>query len=518
MTTAAQRIVPSGISAADWRHTPIAVRRAFEQATAGIDERDRRIEALEQRLAELDAENERLRERLSTSSRNSSKPPSSDPPSAPPRRRTPSTGRTRGGQPGHPGASRPLYPAEQCQRVVEHRPTSCADCGAALSGDDPEPLRHQVVEIPPVTLQIEEHRLHALDCLACGKRTRAGLPDSVEVTGYGPRLVSIVALLSGVLRSSVRKTQDAMRDLFGVRLATGTIALLRFEMSEAVRPAVEEAEQYVREAPVAKNADETGFRQGNADGANPAGRKAWLWVVVTPLVTVFRIFLSRDAAAAKALLGEQVRGVLTTDRYGAYGWVLLGVRQVCWAHLLREFARIEERGGESARIGAALLASAGRLFALWHRVRDGTLARSSFRQYLTPIRARIRALLEEGAAYRPAPRETSGRAKTARTCREILKVERALYLFARVEGVEPTNNAAERALRHAVVWRKVSFGSQSEAGSQFVARMMTVLQTLGAQERNVLEYLTASCQARREETAGPSLLPSEERAAHRIAA
>lgn len=519
MKPAVARQAPEGITHADWRQTPPSVRGVVEQQAETIEQARAEIETLRQRIAVLEAEKDRLLEQTQTTSRNSSKPPSSDAPSAPPRRRKTPTGRTRGGQPGHRGASRQLYSLEQCQRVVDHKPAECGACGEALSGADPDPYRHQIVEIPPVEVRIEEHRLHALECEACGAQTRAQLPADVESTGYGPRLVAIVALLSTLLRSSVRKTQEVMRALFGVRLATGTIALLRLEMSEAVKPAVEQAAAYVREEALAKHADETSYAQGNADGANPSRRRAWLWVVATPLVTVFRICLSRDKAAAKAVLGEVFRGVLVTDRYGAYGWVRLGLRQICWAHLTREFVKIAERGGESGRIGQELLELTGKLFDLWDRVRDGTLQRSSFRQYLGPIRRRIRDLLERGAAYRAAKGERSARSRTAGTCRELLKVERAMYLFARVAGVEPTNNRAERALRHAVLWRRVSFGSQSEHGSEFVARMMTVMATLAAQERDLLEYLMAACQARRDEAACPSLLPSGEATArHRIAA
>ena len=519
MKPAVDRQSPEGIAHDDWRQTPPSVRAAFEQQVETIEQARSEIGALRQRIAELEAEKDLLLEQARTTSRNSSKPPSTDPRSAPARGRRAPTGRTRGGQPGHPGASRQLYAAEQCQRVVDHKPAECGACGEALSGDDPEPYRHQIVEIPPVQVQIEEHRLHALECGACGALTRATLPPEVEPSGYGPRFVAIVALLSTLLRSSVRKTQDVMQGLFGVRLATGTIALLRVEMSEAVRPAVEDAARYVRQEALVKHADETSYAQGNADGANPTRRRGWVWVVVTPLVTVFRICLSRDKEAAKAVLGEAFRGVLVTDRYGAYGWVRLGLRQICWAHLAREFVKMSERGGESGPLGEELLELTGTLFKLWDRVRDGTLERSSFRQYLGPIRRRIYEVLERGASYRAGKGERSGRSRTAGTCREVLKMERAMYLFARLPGVEPTNNGAERALRHVVLWRRMSFGSQSEAGSQFVARMMTVMATLSAQERDLLEYFMSACQARRDGVECPSLLPSEEATArHRIAA
>ena len=164
---------------------------------------------------------------------------------------------------------------------------------------------------------------------------------------------------------------------------------------------------------------------------------------------------------------------------------------MCWAHLIREFRKIAERGGESQAIGEGLLEQARHLFKLWHRVRDGTLTREGFAAAVVEIRVVVQQWLAEGATYEVARGDKSARARTARTCRALLKVEEALWLFVRVVGVEPTNNAAERALRPAVIWRRTSFGTQSALGSQFVARMLTVTLTLRSQQRPVLEYLTA---------------------------
>jgi transposase len=228
--------------------------------------------------------------------------------------------------------------------------------------------------------------------------------------------------------------------------------------------------------------------------------------MVTTWVTVFQIHLSRGQAAAKALLGE-FAGYLITDRWTGYGGWPLDRRQLCWAHLIREFRKIAERGGESPAIGEGLLEQARQLFKWWHRVRDGTVPRSEFMATVVAIRAEVQRWLAQGAAYQPARGEQSARARTARTCRALLKVEEALWLFVKVEGIEPTNNAAERALRPAVIWRRTSLGTQSTPGSQFVARMLTVTLTLRAQQRPVLEYLTSACQAARQGLPAPSLLP-----------
>ena len=297
-----------------------------------------------------------------------------------------------------------------------------------------------------------------------------------------------------------------MWDLFGVQIGLGSINRLRSEASQAVSGAVSSAQNYIQAQPIV-GADETGFKQGNSDGQNGKNQKAWLWVAVTPLVTFFCVLLSRSAEAAKQLLGNNFAGYLNCDRYGAYNWLSIGQKQFCWAHLKREFTKIAERSGVCGQLGIALLVQEKKLFELWYRVRDGTLERISFKEEVEPIRAAIKNLLQQGADYQIGAREKTPLAKTVRTCRQLLKAEPALWLFVTVEGLEPTNNAAERAIRPAVLWRRVSFGSQSQAGSVFVARMLTVVTSLRSQSRNVLEFMTTAVRASREGTLPPSLLP-----------
>lgn len=483
----------------DWRRTPASVQRLVLDLIG-------RVARLEAEVSALREQNRLLQERLGQNSQNSSQPPSADGPAAPERPAKKGSGKPRGGQPGHPGHERRMYPVEYCQRVEDHRPRQCRRCGGPLSGDDPSPYRHQVVELPPIQPYVEEHRLHELTCAACGTATRAVLPEGVAATGYGPRVAATVGLLSSDYRMSERMVEGFMEDVLGVLISVGTVNGLRQEVSEAVAAPVAEAHVYVQQQEVVQ-ADETGFKQGNSDGGNPEGRKGWLWVAVTQLVVVFMVHLSRGQDAARALLGAAFAGRLVSDRWIGYNWVRRLGRQLCWAHLKREFEKIAERGGESQRIGEALLEQEALLFAYWHRVRDGTLKWSTFQSYAGEIRRRIKALLAEGADYCLAKGEQSARARTARTCRDLLKMEPALWLFVRIQGIEPTNNAAERALRHAVLWRRTSFGAQSAAGSEFVARLLTVIMTLRAQKRNVLEYLTQACQAARTGQAAPSLLP-----------
>lgn len=235
-----------------------------------------------------------------------------------------------------------------------------------------------------------------------------------------------------------------------------------------------------------------------------------MWVLVTPLVSFFEVVFSRSQQTAKDLIGESYSGIVTSDRYSAYGWIELARWQVCWAHLKRDLTAMAERIGVSHEIGDALLRRQRRLFRWWHRVRDGTLSRAHFIAQVSHLRKGFQATLTEAAALPIEPDEKSPLAKTVRTCRRLLKVEPALWTFVCIDGVDPTNNAAERALRPAVIWRKTSFGAQSQSGSQFVARLLTVTTSLKAQGRNILDFLTHACLAARTGKESPSLLPQKQ--------
>ncbi len=488
------------ISDSDWAQTPDSVKRYLLG----------RIEQLEQQYEELKAENAMLREQIGRNSQNSSKPPSQDQQKGFKSKAKQEKGKPRGAQFGHIGHEAKLYPLEACETVEEHYPERCINCGAWLQGKDPEPYRVQQVEIPPVLPVVREHRFHARHCACCGASTRAWDEDVINGCRYGERVVATVGILSGQYRQSHRMVQELLGELFGVEVSVGSINQLRQESSTSVVAAVEEAHQYVQQQ-AQVNIDETSFAQGNNDGNNAKGRKGWLWVVVTPLVSYFAVFLSRSSQVCQQLLGETFTGIIGSDRYSAYHYLSCEHRQVCWAHLKRDLTQIAERQGVAGELGQALLEQQRLLFEQWYRVRDGTLSRSEFAQTVQPIQDQFGQLLREGAGYEIAPKEKTPLAKTVRTCQQLLKIEPALWTFVTTEGIEPTNNAAEQALRPAVLWRKNSFGSQSEAGSLFVSRLLTVTTSLRAQNRLVLEYLVQACRASRQGLPAPSLLPIQER-------
>jgi len=462
------------------------------------DPRDRRIAELEAQLAgameviaKLTARVQELEARLKQNSSNSSRPPSSDPPWVHPTASSKSPrGKKRGGQPGHKGHQRSVLPPERVSGTKDLKPEQCRHCGLQLHGADPAPLRHQVIDLPRVLAMAFEYRLHALKCPHCRVITRATLPADVPAGNFGPRLEAFIAVCAGAYRLSQRMIEQLVADIYGVELGLGTISNLETHASEALAAPVAAAAAQVQTQPVV-HADETSWRE--------AKRKAWLWVVVTANLAVFLIHRSRGADVAKQLLGEFFRGLLVSDRWAGYNWVDQTRRQLCWAHLWRQFVGFADHGGTALRLSRALQADCRLMFAWWHRVRDGKLRRTTFQRYMRPVQRRLLATLERGARCRIP--------KVAGRCAEILKLHVALFTFVRQGGVDPTNNAAERAIRHAVLWRKSSYGTDSEDGSTFVARILTVVTTLRLQHRHVLDWVTEACQARLERRAAPSLLP-----------
>lgn len=480
------------ISPEDWVATPVSIQQVILHLVS-------ENQALKARLSLIE-------EQLHQNSQNSSKPPSQDGFGKKATEAKDKSKKKRGGQLGHPGTQPKFYELSVEDEIQNHVPKVCGLCGENLTGEDESPYRHQILELPSLRPQITEHRLHQLSCGHCGTLTRARLPDKVGVCRYGERLSAAVALLSSENFQSHSKVQTLLYRLFGIEISVASVNRLRHEMSEAILPSVEQAHQSVQQAPYL-HSDETSFNQGNADAQNPEGKKGWLWTLVTESVAVFEVALSRAGDIARTLMGKDYAGILISDRYSGYGWLDESQRQLCWAHIKRDLTAMGERSGVSNEIGAALLRRQKRLFRLWHQVRDGTLNWEDFQLKTQPLRHGFKAELEQAVQLLNSPREKSPLAKTLRTCQQLLKWEAALWTFVEHRGIEPTNNSAEQALRAAVIWRRLSFGSQSQAGSQFVARMLTVISSLKRQERDVLDFLTQACRAARFGDPMPSLLP-----------
>lgn len=468
------------IPAEDWEQTPASVQGV-------VLELMRQIQQIQNEVADL-------KERLNSNSRNSSQPPSSDRPdqeSPKDEVTVPDKKRRRGGQPGHKGHRRELLPVEEVDEIKTYKPSHCEECGVALTGEDPDPYRYQQVELPPVKSHCTEYQVHTLTC-SCGAVNRGELPPEVAASMFGPNLTGLIAILMGVFRLSKRKVVALLETCYGITMSPGSVVNLQNGVSAALAEPVEEARTAVQ-TQAARNIDETGWRQGDQD------KKGWLWVVVTPLVVVFTIVLSRASQVAKDLLDPESDGAVTSDRYSGYSWLKNRLWQVCWAHLLRDFQKILERGGDSYRVGENLHIQGEYLLVMWSRVRDGTLAYEDFLRELPTIQQAVRHWLTEGT--------TCDHSKTAGTCQRILSVEASLWTFATQPGVEPTNNVAERALRHPVIWRRTSYGTQSKAGSRFVERILTVVGTCSQQGRNPLDFVREAIYAYRSGQPIPSLLP-----------
>ena len=456
---------PGGISVEEWQATPTSVRQLVLALMATIEQ-------LQQEVA-------RLREQVNQNSQNSSKPPSSDSPSVkrkPPVRKGQ---RKRGGQPGHRGQGRGLKPPEQVSRFVVSRPTACGACGVLLLGEDANPSRHQVTELPRIEPEVIEYQVHCLRCLACGRETRGEWPAEMPSGSFGPRLQATTGYLSGRFGVSRRDTQEMLATLFQVEMGLGSVPAQERRVSQALEQPVGQAQAFVRQQP-AVNVDETSWKEEN--------HSCWLWVGSTPEVTLFLVKDTRSSQGVKRLIGADYDGIVGSDRWSAYNWLADSQRQLCWSHLRRDFQALVDRGGDSAIIGRLLLARVEEMFTRWHRVRGGALTRVVFQEKMHPIRREVESLLQLGSLL-------VKHRKTQATCNNILKRKVALWTFIDQDGVEPTNNAAERALRRGVIWRRRSFGAQSQAGSRYPARILTAVISLRQQQRNVLDFLTEFCQA-----------------------
>jgi transposase len=470
-----------------WAATPEAAQALIVALLAGLAE-----------VATLREEVRELRARVGQHSGNSSRPPSGDPPQAPRRPPAPPSGRRPGGQPGHVAHQRIVAPAARVDAIVDHRPQACGRCAAPLPAD-PAVARsrgfvpHQVTELPPARAVVTEHRLHRVVCPACGAPTRAALPADVPTGAFGPRLQATVAVLRGQYHLSQRQVADVCGTVLAAPLAAGSVATLCRDTAAALEPPVAAARATLPRARVV-NADETRWPRPQA------GRTHWLWVAVTEGATVFTLAASRSSAVIKGVLGADYTGVVGSDRYSGYAWLDEACRQVCWAHLRRDLQALVDRGGTAQAVGAAALAVVHDLFAEWYRFRDGALDRAGLIAAMEPVQDALAAVVDAGLACSDA--------KAVTLCRALDRLWPALWTFVDADGVEPTNNAAERALRPAVLWRKGSYGTQSDAGDRFVERLLTVVATCQQHGRSVLDYLTAVCTATQRGLSPPALLPA----------
>jgi transposase len=453
----------------------------LDNALATLGQQQEQIRQLQQQLVDTTA-------KLNTNSSNSSLPPSSDrfhrkrrppPPPDQPRKKC-------GGQSGHPRRVRPLVAPDQVRDTIPCKPITCRRCGKPLAGNDPTPLRHQVVELPVVQLDVVEYQLHRLTCPCCHTSTCGTLPPEVKGQ-FGPRLEATLALLAGRYRLGLRPTAALAADLWNLDISPGLVSKLRGRTAEALHLPWLQLVLHVGTQNV--NIDETPWRESK--------KRAYLWAVVTPLTALFRIAKGRTAQVAQQILGEQYAGVATCDRLKSYWWIKR--LQWCWAHLRRDFQAMIDRGQPGQAIGESLLGQSNTLFHQWHQLCEGKLSRPHFQETMKSVRQAVKLALQRGTKC--------GCSKTAGTCKELLGHQRWLWTFVDVAGVAPTNNEGEQIQRHGVLWRKSSGGTDSPQGSRFVERVLSVVHTCRRQGKKVLDYLSACIESWRHNRVPPSLVP-----------
>jgi transposase len=414
------------------------------------------------RVEQLEAQVRELLAKLNTNASNSSTPPSANPLGADKPVHKKKSKRRRGGQPNHPAHLKQLLPPERVHHIEHFIPETCAGCHTALAKEagpkDPEPKRFQVIELPPVAVEVTEYQAHGRTCPHCGEVTQATVPAALRAHSVGPRLTATLSYFTGCHGLSKRGVEEIAEAVFGAPIALGTVANLEQEVSAALKPAHQEALAAVRQAPV-KYADETSWKLW--------GKLCWLWAAATTNIAVFVIHAQRSAKGLAALLGEKVDGILHSDRWHVYLLVPEERRQLCWAHLKRDFRKIVDYGGSSVFVGRRGLRLVTEVFAAWQAFERRNITRRQLKTLIEPLKRRLSKTLVEGGL--------GDDARVAKFCENILTLESALWTFVDREGVEPTNNHMERLVRRAVLWRRRSFGSNSESGCRFVERILTVV-------------------------------------------
>ena len=439
----------------------------------------------------------KLQDRLNQDSTNSSLAPSTDSPEAKAKHKAEQKQhskhgtRKQGAQPGHKAVVRPLLDLKEHDTVVDCKPEVCTHCGESLKDcTDPAPYRQQKYDFE-IIRHITEYRRHELDCPCCGKSTKGTMPNAAYSSGYGSNVVMLTGVLTGLCRMSRRMTKMLLGELFGIPISVGTLSNLEEELTEASSLVMEEIGEVAQSA-ASGNADETGFGLTN-------GKQGWLWVLVTPIAVLFRVFVGRGQKWASELLGD-FDGILTSDRWSGYNQYQSSKRQLCWAHLIRDFKAMCEQNSDGIAIGLGLRKEARLMFRCWHRWQNWkkqcpNTSMTSLESQMTPYRRRMLVLLEEGAK------------RGVCKCKTILKLEALLWTFTQVEGIEPTNNAAERAIRPAVLWKKQSFGVESERGARYVEAMLSIWATCRRNGVSTVSFLKDLATASRLNTPLPSIFP-----------
>lgn len=484
----------------------MAAEARADAAETRADAAEARLTTLEtthtQDVAALTAQVREMQARLNTDSTNSSKPPSSDTDPARSRRlrnRTRSgtekkPKRSRGGQPGHKGHHRKMLPHSEVDAVVPHYPDQCRGCGHTLTPENArgKPQRVQQWEIPPVRPTVTEHQCFRSTCPGCGTRTRAEMPADVKASAFGPRILALTTLLVGRFHLSRRSAAELLATAFGLPLSAATVQTICMRLSAALEAPTEELVEQLPGAQ-ALNLDETGWRQN--------GIRHWLWVAVASTFVVFAIHRRRSRAQPMSWLTKGFLGTVMSDRWSAYRFLGAEKRQLCWAHLLRDLLAVVEAKGSGSERAQTMLEESWQMFHHWHAFESGQTTRKQMQEAVAGFRVSFHTFCETGSAQSQDKRWRA-------LGRELVKLWPAVFHFVDEEGIAPTNNAAERAIRAGVLWRRISQGTRTNEGSLFVARILTAHATCKLQGRSLFDYLYQAASAWLGGDKAPSLLPA----------
>lgn len=455
-----------------------------------LEKRDALIANLQDRILDLE-------QRLNQNPKNSSKPPSSEPPFLKSKPAKPPKGRVRGAQRGHKGHHRSLLPDDRVHQSIPLPVAACAHCShTVLTPCRHQPKPHQLIDfVPGDGIRIINYMRQRVRCAACARYTTSTLPPEANHI-HAPGLAALVCFLTGRLHISKLQVVDFFQQVFLISLSAGAVCAMERRMTRALQPAWEQALEHVQQATTGRHGDETSWPQRFCGGG-------WLWVLATMQVAVFRID-RRTKEAARALIGHSAHHATVTDQFGAWLAVLEALyNQWCWAHLKRKFERMaQEPRAMASDIGQSLVEEVNGLFAEFRKYREGPVEGgfAAMVAAMGPIRGRIKEYLRRGTFC--------GVAEHAKRCARLLEHEENLWVFTRVEGLTPDNNHAERVLRQGVLWRKMSFGSDSEEGSRYVERILTAIETLKLQHRPQLQWLIDTLRAPIDGHPLPTLLPA----------
>lgn len=438
-----------------------------------------------------------LKEKLGTNSKNSSKRPSSDidntnsSKTSLPKKKKGKKKRKQGAQPGHEKHTRELVPENEVDVINICPPKKHCDCSGLIIPTG-QYSRKQQFELPPIKPIVTEYQLQKGTCCRCSMKHIGHLPDKISNFILGPRAIAMVGTLTGCYRMSKRNVVAILQDIYNFKISTGTVCKAERIVSAALEGPVKAAKHFIKNKQTEVHADETGHKE--------KGKRMWAWVAVACLISIFIIRPSRGRNSAEELLGSDFSGILITDRWSAYSWVETALRQICWAHLLRDFQKISERHGKSGVIGKSLVKLTNQMFSFWHKVKSGEKTRTQFQNYMKNKIPEYESLFKRGLRCKNK--------KTKGTCKHILKIKDALWTFVYKEGVEPTNNLAERTIRTHVIWNKTSFGTQSKSGTLYMERVLTAVGSCKLQGKNVLDYISQAVLSYYNGEQYPSLIPS----------